>query len=74
MNSIFLGDTITMLREIGDDCTYITGKVTGIVTEDRTGEIRYITIKGIEQAIWLNQNWKFVDNATEEVEYEDEDE
>lgn len=74
MNSIFLGDTITMLREIGDDVTYITGKVTGIVTEDRTGEIRYITIKGIEQAIWLNQNWKFVDNETAEVEYEDEDE
>ena len=74
MNSLFLGDTITMVREIGDDVTHITGKVMGIVTEDRTGEIKYITIKGIEQAIWLNQNWKFVDNENVEYEYEEDDE
>ena len=69
MNSIFLGDTVTMLKEVGDDMTYITGKVTGIVTNDETGRIKYVTVKGIEQPIWLNDGWKFV----EETEYEEDE-
>lgn len=69
MNSIFLGDTVTMLKEVGDDMTYITGKVTGIVTNDETGRIKYVTVKGIEQSIWLSDGWKFV----EETEYEEDE-
>ena len=69
MNSIFLGDTVTMLKEVGDDVTYITGKVTGIVTNDETGRIKYVTVKGIEQPIWLSDGWKFV----EETEYEEDE-
>lgn len=69
MNSIFLGDTVTMLKEVGDDMTYITGKVTGIVTNDETGRIKYVTVKGIEQPIWLSDGWKFV----EETEYEEDE-
>lgn len=66
MNPVFLGDTVTMYKLIGDDETYITGKVTGIVTHDETGRIKYITVKGIEQPIWLSDNWKFVDEQEEE--------
>jgi len=69
VNSIFLGDTVTMLKEVGDDMTYITGKVTGIVTNDETGRIKYVTVKGIEQPIWLSDGWKFV----EETEYEEDE-
>ena len=69
MNSIFLGDTVTMLKEVGDDVTYITGKVMGIVTNDETGRIKYVTVKGIEQPIWLSDGWKFV----EETEYEEDE-
>ena len=69
MNSIFLGDTVTLLKEVGDDMTYITGKVTGIVTNDETGRIKYVTVKGIEQPIWLSDGWKFV----EETEYEEDE-
>lgn len=66
MNPVFLGDTVTMYKLIGDDETYITGQVTGIVTHDETGRIKYITIKGIEQPIWLSDNWKFVEEQEEE--------
>lgn len=69
MNSLFLGDTVTMLKEVGDDVTYITGKIMGIVTADETNRIKYVTIKGIEQPIWLSDGWKFV----EETEYEGEE-
>jgi len=69
VNSIFLGDTVTMLKEVGDDMTYITGKVMGIVTNDETGRIKYVTVKGIEQPIWLSDGWKFV----EETEYEEDE-
>jgi len=69
VNSIFLGDTVTMLKEVGDDVTYITGKVMGIVTNDETGRIKYVTVKGIEQPIWLSDGWKFV----EETEYEEDE-
>ena len=66
MNPVFLGDTVTMYKLIGDDETYIAGQVTGIVTHDETGRIKYITIKGIEQPIWLSDNWKFVEEQEEE--------
>ncbi len=66
MNSIFLGDTITMHKSIGDDETWITGKVTGIVTHDETGRVKYLTIMGIEQPIWLSDNWKFVEEDEDE--------
>lgn len=69
MNSIFLGDTVTMLKEVGDDVTYVTGKVMGIVMHDETGRIKYVTVKGIEQPIWLSDGWKFV----EETEYEEDE-
>jgi len=46
VNSIFLGDTITMYKAIGDDETFITGKVTGIVTHDETGRVKYLNDYG----------------------------
>ena len=62
MNSIFLHDTVTLMRVIGDDETFVTGKVTGLVTHDETGSIKYLTIKGIEQPIWMTEGWKFVED------------
>ena len=65
---ILLGDTVTVSRELGDDVTWVTGRVTGIVQDD-TGQLKYFYIKGIDSSFWMSDNWKFQD----EVE-DDEDE
>ena len=65
---ILLGDEVTVTREIGDDSTWVTGRVTGIVQNDN-GELRYFYLKGIDSAFYMSDNWKF----EEEVESEDDE-
>ena len=55
---ILLGDTVTVSRELGDDVTWVTGRVTGIVQDD-AGQLKYFYIKGIDSSFWMNDNWKF---------------
>lgn len=55
---IFLGDEVTVSREVGDDTTWITGRVSGIVQNDE-GSLRYFYIKGVDSAFYMNDNWKF---------------
>lgn len=64
---ILLGDVVTVSREIGDDVTWVTGRVTGIV-QNNSGELKYFYIKGVDTALWMNDNWKF----SEEVEDEED--
>lgn len=63
--NILLGDDVTVQRQIGDDLTFVTGRVSGIVLDDR-GELRYFYIKGIDSAFWMNEGWKFQDIEEEE--------
>lgn len=65
---ILLGDEVTVTREIGDDSTWVTGRVTGIVQNDN-GELRYFYLKGIDSAFYMSDKWKF----EEEVESEDDE-
>jgi hypothetical protein len=65
---ILMGDTVTVSRELGDDITWVTGRVTGLVQDD-TGQLKYFYIKGLNSQLWMSDNWKFQD----EVEDEDED-
>jgi hypothetical protein len=65
---ILMGDTVTVSRELGDDITWVTGRVTGLVQDD-TGQLKYFYIKGLSTQLWMSDNWKFQD----EVE-DDEDE
>jgi hypothetical protein len=64
---ILLGDEVTVLREIGEDITWVTGRVTGIV-QNNEGALKYFYIKGVDSSFWMNEGWKF----QEEVE-DDED-
>ena len=64
---ILLGDEVTVTREIGDDLTWVTGRVTGIVQKDN-GELKYFYLKGIDAGFWISDGWKF----QEEIE-DDED-
>ena len=62
---IFLGDEVTVSRELGDDTTWITGRVSGIVQTDE-GNLKYFYIKGIDGALWMSDHWKFQDEIEED--------
>ena len=62
---IFLGDEVTVSREVGDDTTWITGRVSGIVQNDE-GSLRYFYIKGVDSAFYMNDNWKFQDSVEDD--------
>jgi hypothetical protein len=65
---VFLGDQVTVSREVGDDITFVTGRITGIV-QDNNGLLKYFYVKGIDAALWMNEGWKF----QEEIEEEEDD-
>jgi hypothetical protein len=62
---ILLGDEVTVTREIGDEMTWVTGRVTGIVQKDN-GELKYFYVKGIDTAFWMSDNWKFQEETEED--------
>jgi hypothetical protein len=55
---VLLGDEVTVQREIGNDLTFVTGRVSGVVLNDH-GELRYFYLKGIDSAFYMNDGWKF---------------
>lgn len=60
--NIFLGDEVTLSK--GE--TLVTGKVTGIVLDDRN-ELERVYIAGIDSAFWFNlDKWLIVDEGEEE--------
>lgn len=60
--NIFLGDEVTLSK--GD--TLVTGKVTGIVLDDKN-ELERLYIAGIDNAFWFNYDkWLLVDDTEEE--------
>ena len=64
--NIFLGDSITLTKED----TIITGKVTGIVLDDK-GELDRIYLAGLDQAFWFSYDkWLLVDDQEEDEEDE----
>jgi hypothetical protein len=65
---ILLGDEVTVLRDIDEETTFVTGRVTGIVQDD-FGRLKYFYIKGITNGFYMSDGWKF----QEEYEGEDED-
>jgi hypothetical protein len=67
--TLLLGDEVTVQREVGQDVTYVTGRVTGVVLND-SGELKYFYLKGIDSGFWMSDGWKFQE---EWEEGEDED-
>ena len=67
--TLLLGDEVTVQREIGQDYTYVTGRVNGVVLND-SGELKYFYLKGIDSAFYMSDGWKFQE---EWEEGEDED-
>lgn len=63
---ILLGDEVTVVREINEESTWVTGRVSGIVQDD-FGHLKYFYIKGVDSAFYMSDGWKF----QEEEEFED---
>jgi len=63
---LFLGEEVSASREMPDgDITFVTGRLNGLVKYD-DGELKYFTIRGVDQAFWLSDGWKFEDLEIEE--------
>jgi hypothetical protein len=67
---ILLGDMVTVRREHGGDVTFVSGRVTGLVQND-SGDLERFHIKGLGNALWVNEGWKF--EEVEEYEMEEEE-
>lgn len=60
---IFLGDEVTVSKEVGGETTYITGRISGLVQKDN-GDLRCFYIRGIDTSFWMSEGWKFQDEFT----------
>tara|TARA_R110000803_G_scaffold34502_2_gene75269 strand:+ start:799 stop:1005 length:207 start_codon:yes stop_codon:yes gene_type:complete len=61
MMQVFLGDDVTLLREMaGDISILISGQVSGVVLDDKK-QLERIWIHGMDTSFWMSQGWKFVE-------------
>jgi hypothetical protein len=65
MMMLLMGDTVTVSREVGEDTTWVTGRVTGLV-QGNHGELKYFFIKGLDSSLWLSDGWKFQDEVEDD--------
>lgn len=63
--NVLLGDEVTVQREIGECFTFVSGRVNGIVLNER-GDLKYFYIKGIDAGFWISDGWKFQDDDEED--------
>jgi len=61
MMQVFLGDDVTLLKEMeGELSILISGQVSGVVLDDRK-QLERIWLHGMENSFWMSQGWKFVE-------------
>jgi len=61
MMQVFLGDDVTLLKEMaGDISVCISGQVSGVVLDDKK-QLERIWLHGMENSFWMSQGWKFVE-------------
>lgn len=68
--NIFLGDEVTLYKDLEPAATYVTGNVSGVVLGDDK-KIDRIYIQGIDFAFYMWNGWKFVDDG-EDIGEDDE--
>jgi|TARA_R110000796_G_scaffold44423_3_gene108395 hypothetical protein len=58
---VFLGDDVTLLKEMeGELSILISGQVAGVVLDDRK-QLERIWLHGMENSFWMSQGWKFIE-------------
>ncbi len=61
MMQVFLGDDVTLLKEMeGELSILISGQVAGVVLDDRK-QLERIWLHGMENSFWMSQGWKFIE-------------
>jgi hypothetical protein len=63
--NVFLGDTITLAKEMKNNATMVTGQCAGLVLDDK-GDLDRVYIHGLSVAFYMNEGWVFVDHGEEE--------
>ena len=63
--NVLLGDDVTVQKELGDEFTFVSGRVNGIVLDERC-DLKYFYINGIDSAFWMTDGWKFQDDSEDE--------
>lgn len=63
--NVFLGDTITLAKEMKNNATMVTGQCAGLVLDDK-GDLERVYIHGLNLAFYMNEGWVFVDHGEEE--------
>lgn len=72
MMQVFLGDEVTVTREIAGELTLISGRVAGLVQKDN-GDLKYFYIRGIDTALYMSDGWRFDDDEEYTIEIEGEE-
>ena len=67
--NVFLGDTITLAKEMKNTATMITGQCAGLVLDDK-GDLDRVYIHGLSIAFYMSEGWKFIDHIEEEEDAE----
>jgi hypothetical protein len=58
---VFLGDDVTLLKEMaGDISVCISGQVSGVVLDDKK-QLERIWLHGMDNSFWMSQGWKFIE-------------
>ena len=61
MMQVFLGDDVTLLKEMaGDISVCISGQVSGVVLDDKK-QLERIWLHGMDTSFWMSQGWKFIE-------------
>lgn len=63
--NVFLGDVITLAKEMKNNATMVTGQCAGLVLDDK-GDLDRVYIHGLSVAFYMNEGWVFVDHGEEE--------
>lgn len=65
--NVFLGDSVTLIKDCDEDQTMVSGQVTGIVL-DKNKDLERIYVQGIDTAFYMFDGWKFMELVEDEEE------
>ena len=67
MNSVFLGDTVTIMKEDIENPVWVTGQVSGVVLNDMK-KLERIYIHGFDVPFYMDRGWLFVEQEDDDGE------
>lgn len=63
--SVFLGDTVTIMKDDPENHAMVTGQVSGVVLNDKK-QLERIYIHGFDIPFYMDRGWLFVEGEDED--------